>query len=56
MSKYNVKLSQVESTVGQASMGQTEAAVSYPAYVGLDVHKETIAVAVAGAGRAAPVY
>ncbi len=26
------------------------------AYVGLDVHKDTIAVAVAGPGREAPVY
>ncbi|WP_428099128.1 hypothetical protein [Candidatus Rariloculus sp.] len=28
----------------------------YSAYVGLDVHKETIAVAVALPGRAEPVY
>jgi transposase len=28
----------------------------YPAYIGLDVHKETIAVAVARAGRAAPEF
>ena len=31
-----------------------ELKVSYPAYIGLDVHKETIAVAVARAGRDAP--
>jgi transposase len=31
-----------------------ELRVSYPAYIGLDVHKETIAVAVARAGRDAP--
>jgi transposase len=31
-----------------------ELSVSYPAHIGLDVHKETIAVAVARAGRDAP--
>ena len=30
--------------------------VEYTAYVGLDVHKETIAVAVALPGREAPLY
>ncbi len=30
--------------------------VDYSAYVGLDVHKETIAVAVAVPGREEPVY
>ena len=33
---------------------QARAVVSYPAYIGLDVHKETIAVAVARVGRDAP--
>lgn len=34
----------------------TPSAASYPAYIGLDVHKDTIAIAVAYAGRAAPEY
>ena len=36
------------------SDGKLKTKVSYPAYIGLDVHKETIAVAVARAGRDTP--
>ncbi|MCP4287549.1 MAG: hypothetical protein GY792_24435, partial [Gammaproteobacteria bacterium] len=36
------------------SIGQKRTIGSYPAYIGLDVHKETIAIAVARAGRDAP--
>lgn len=41
-----------------ASSLAVESAVpgDFPAYVGLDVHKDTIAVAVAARGRSAPVY
>jgi transposase len=35
---------------------QAQTCVRYPAYIGLDVHKETIAVAVARAGRDAPEF
>lgn len=42
--------------VGQVSRQLEQAGALYPAYIGLDVHKETIAVAVAEEGRGAPVY
>jgi hypothetical protein len=42
-------------TVLQAqAQAEAQAERQYPAYLGLDVHKETIAVAVARSGRKAP--
>ena len=36
------------------SPSQAEAVSQYPAYIGLDVHKENIVMAVARAGRSTP--
>ncbi len=57
MSKYNVTMGQekeVEAVRHHALGSGVARRIDYPAYVGLDVHKETIAVAVARAGRAIP--
>ena len=54
MKEFNVKMSQVESASALEKVSVARGADSYPAYVGLDVHKDTIAVAVARAGREAP--
>jgi len=54
MKEFNVKMSQVESASALEKVSPTRGADNYPAYVGLDVHKDTIAVAVARAGREAP--
>src|SRR5699024_12188879 len=35
---------------------QTAIASDYGAYIGLDVHKDTIAIAIAEPGREAPIY
>lgn len=47
---------QVETESMPAAVGREQPLISYPAYIGLDVHKETIAVAVARAGRDAPEF
>ena len=59
MSKYNVTMSQEKGTEVEPQCAVISGAVrrsDYPAYVGLDVHKETIAVSVARAGREAPMH
>ena len=59
MSKYNVTMSQEKGTEVEPQCAVISGAVrrsDYPAYVGLDVHKETIAVSVARAGREAPIH
>jgi transposase len=45
---------QCETVSASEAAGQEQTFIRYPAYIGLDVHKETIAVAVAQAGRDAP--
>lgn len=54
MKMFNAEAVQNESATALGSVRQTRAIGSYPAYVGLDVHKETIALAVARAGRESP--
>lgn len=64
MSKYNVTTVEENTAVVQghevapfcAPGSDRVKRADYPAYVGLDVHKETIAVSVAYAGREAPRY
>ena len=59
MSKYNVTMSQEKGTEVEPQCAVISGAVrrsDYPAYVRLDVHKETIAVSVARAGREAPMH
>ena len=54
MKEFNTEAVRIETASALATVRPAQAFVRYPAYIGLDVHKETIAVAVARAGRAAP--
>jgi transposase len=54
MKEFNAEALGIETASALETVLQTQAARKYPAYSGLDVHKETIAVAVARAGREAP--
>ena len=56
MTEFNAAAHRVETASALEVIREAEAPTRYGAYVGLDVHKETIAVAVALAGRAEPVY
>jgi len=53
MTKFNAESVSIH-TVGAPV--EPEQPTIHGAYVGLDVHKETIAIAVAGPGRQQPVY
>jgi transposase len=56
MKELNVKESRIETATAQGSLHPISIAQTYPAYIGLDVHKDTIAVAVARMGREEPEY
>ena len=57
MKEFNPKQATPPSPETALGLIQKEQAnPEYPAYIGLDVHKETIAVSLAEAGRQAPVY
>ena len=56
MKEFNPEHHSVETASALATVGKGGQVERHAAYVGLDVHKETIAVAVAEPGRAAPVY
>ena len=55
MKEFNAEQAQVE-TVSALKVVQEAGKKRYAVYVGLDVHKETIAVAIARAGREEPEY
>lgn len=55
MKECNAKVVGNEPALAVETMRQCRADGQYPAYIGLDVHKESIAVAVARAGREVPV-
>jgi transposase len=55
MKKFNAETAQVE-TASVLKVVQEAEPKRYAVYVGLDVHKETIAVAIARAGREEPQY
>ena len=55
MSKFNPEQDRIE-TAAASVQGWDAGAVSYAAYVGMDTHKDTIAVAVAEPGRGEPIY
>jgi transposase len=54
MKKFNAEKQKIESSSALDVVMQAQHHGRYPAYIGLDVHKETIAVAVARAGRDKP--
>jgi transposase len=56
MKEFNVKEPRIETATAQGSLHPISIAQTYPAYIGLDVHKDTIAVAVARMGREEPEY
>ena len=54
MKEFNSEAVRYETSSALKTVMQAQAGHQYPAYIGLDVHKETIVVAVARAGREAP--
>jgi transposase len=54
MKEFNAEAVRIEAASALEAVRPAQAGRKYPAYIGLDVHKETIAVAVARVGRAAP--
>ena len=54
MKEFNSEAVRYETASALKTVMQAQAGHQYPAYIGLDVHKETIVVAVARAGREAP--
>jgi len=54
MKEFNAEEIRLEMASALETVRQVEAEGRYPAYIGLDVHKETIVVAVARAGRDEP--
>ena len=54
MKEFNAEAVRIETASALETVRPAQAEGRYPAYIGLDVHKETIAVAVAQAGREAP--
>jgi transposase len=56
MSEFNPEQHRIETASALETVTRAGRPEHYAAYVGLDVHKESIAVAVAEPGRAEPVY
>ncbi|MGB5517715.1 MAG: IS110 family transposase, partial [Gammaproteobacteria bacterium] len=54
MKEFNVESVRVETVSALETIRQAQTERQYPAYIGLDTHKDTITVAVAQAGRGAP--
>ena len=54
MKEFNAKAVHIETMSALDTVRQAKDSRNYPAYIGLDVHKETIAVSVARAGRSEP--
>jgi len=54
MTEFNAEEIRLETATALETIREATTEAKYPAYIGLDVHKETIVVAVARAGREAP--
>jgi transposase len=54
MKEFNPEEIQIETSAAHGIIKRIQTTGSYPAYIGLDVHKESIVYAVAHAGREAP--
>ncbi len=56
MKEFNAQAIEVETATALNTITQGRPKADYGAFIGLDVHKDTIAVAIAPAGREAPQY
>ena len=56
MKEFNVETVRIETASALDAVQEAGKPKRYAAYVGLDVHKETIAVAIARPGREEPEY
>lgn len=56
MKKFNPKIETMESETALAIIRQEETLIQYNYYIGLDVHKDTIAVSIAERGGSKPRY
>jgi transposase len=56
MKEFNAEPAQVKTASALNTVQETSTAKEYAVYIGLDVHKETISVAIARPGRDAPEY
>ena len=56
MKEFNAEEVKFETVTAIGAIRQAKDLINFPAYIGLDVHKETIAVAVARAGREEPEF
>jgi transposase len=56
MQEFNAEEVRFETVTAIGAVRQAQTFIRYPAYIGLDVHKETIVVAVARAGREDPEF
>ena len=56
MKEFNAEEVRIETVTAIGAIRQAKDIIRYPAYIGMDVHKETIAVAVVLAGREEPEF
>ena len=56
MKEFNAEEVRFETVTAIGAIRQSKTYIGYPAYIGLDVHKDTIAVAVARGGREEPEF
>ncbi len=56
MKEFIAETQVIETASSQNTIKQHQKNIHYPAYIGLDVHKDTIVVAIAESGREAPFY
>ena len=54
MKEFTAETQVIETASALNVISQHQKITHYPAYIGLDVHKDTIVIAVAEAGREAP--
>ncbi len=55
MKEFNAEAIRIEMASALETVRQVQVVRDYPAYIGLDVHKETIVIGVAEPGRGEPM-